>query len=174
MRLVFLILLVISGCAPVPHAETPLPAPQQTVAITPTVIPTQPATPDKSAPVFGQVGWNFDLFYSPKVPIPCNGHTYESVQARIKDETGLRTIHLQYRFTRKDGYVGEWHSVKAQAYIEPSTYIFEIDFNKTALLELGTNDGEFEFQIHAEDEAGNIAVYPAEGVVSEPIQYCAP
>jgi hypothetical protein len=49
---------------------------------------------------------------------------------------------------------------------------FIIDVSSEAGVELGTNDGTVEYQVHAESGSGVIGYYPDGYVLGVPVEYC--
>jgi len=95
-----------------------------------------------------------------------------SIRANISHPTGIADAYIRYRYLGNSGYVGSWQTVPVHDYAMGGLHGFIIDVSSEAGIELGTDDGTVEYQVHAESVSGVLGYYPDGYVLGVPVEYC--
>ncbi len=139
----------------------------------PTPTPTETLTPsgDTAPPTIENVAALEATVYYPGGNA-C-GPDQLSIRANILDPSGIDDAYVQYRFL-EDGspYVGSWHTAPVHDHASGGLHGFILDLADEAAAELGTDDGVIEYQVFAEDGAGNLGYFPDGHALGVPIEYC--
>ena len=136
-------------------------------------------TPTDTTPpeINGVVALEDVVFY----PAGC-GENQLHIGARILDpsDTGMdpdpsriSETHVRYRYQGEEGYVGDWHTVSGTFEGMGSQFGFLINVGSEAGTELGTQNGNIEFQVFATDNSENTSAYPDGYLLGRPVIYCA-
>ena len=142
----------------IPLVDTP---PSPTVAVTAVTPATGPKLSDPVALVA-------ELSY----PSNCTSNTVK-VAIRVTDNgNGINSVWLSYRYIGDGGYTGSWHNVAPNDNAAGGVYGFNYPVGAEAAAELGTQNGTFQYQFYAKDNAGNTSSYPNGSVLGMPIKYC--
>lgn len=105
-------------------------------------------------------------------PSNCTNNTV-SLAIRVTDAgKGINSVWLSYRYVGDGGYVGTWHIVSPNDNASGGVNGFSYAIGTEAASELGTQNGTFQYQFFAKDNAGNTTSYPNGTVLGMPIKYC--
>jgi hypothetical protein len=146
-----------------PSTNTPLP---------PTTSPTLSATAenvDVTPPTLNNIQDSASVYY----PAKC-GSTVVSFSADVGDNSGaVAEVWVNYRILNTVQGVGgaEWFRAPLQP-VGGTTYAGSVDVSSQAARELGGQEGTLEYQVYAEDAAGNEAVAPDGNVYGVSVATC--
>ncbi|MBK9926503.1 MAG: hypothetical protein IPP66_14605 [Anaerolineales bacterium] len=105
-------------------------------------------------------------------PSNCTSNMIQ-VAIRVTDNgNGVDSVWLKYRYLSDGGYTGSWHTVTANDNASGGVNGFMYTIGAEAAGELGTQNGTFQYQFFAKDNAGNTSSYPNGSVLGMPIKYC--
>ena len=133
-----------------------------------------PPTPvgDSTAPALtSPISLSADLSY----PTAGCGSTNYEVAIRVHEEdlgSGLNSVWLRYRYRGDAGYVGSWHTASPNDNAMGGVNGFNYSIVAEASAELVTDNGVFEYQFFAKDNAGNLSYYPDGSILGILVHYC--
>jgi len=102
----------------------------------------------------------------------CPNNTF-TVAIRVTDAgKGVNSVWLNYRYLGDGGYTGNWHTVASNDNAPGGINGFNYAIGAEAAVELGTQNGTFQYQFFAKDNSNNTTSYPSAAPLGIPIKYC--
>jgi hypothetical protein len=105
-------------------------------------------------------------------PSTCTSNTIQVAIKATDAGNGIASVSLTYRYLGDGGYTGSWHTVASNDNAAGGVYGFNYPIGTEAASELGTQNGNFQYQFVAKDNSGNTTTYPNGSVLGLPIKYC--
>lgn len=105
-------------------------------------------------------------------PSTCTSNTIQVAIKATDAGNGIASVSLTYRYLGDGGYTGNWHTVASNDNAAGGIYGFNYPIGTEAASELGTQNGNFQYQFVAKDNSGNTTTYPNGSVLGLPIKYC--
>jgi hypothetical protein len=105
-------------------------------------------------------------------PSNCTSNTIQTAIRVADNGKGIDSVFMKYRYLGDGGYTGSWHTVTSNDSASGGVNGFNYAIGTEAALELGTQNGTFQYQFFAKDSVGNTSSYPNGSVLGMPIKYC--